>query len=58
MTFGIGVDASLNDKPALPGWNQLFKDLGEAFRDLLERSFNSLIFTLVKYFDELFNRFL
>ena len=46
------VDASLDDQLAPTCWHELLKHFLEVARDLLERPFDRLIFSLIQYFHE------
>lgn len=52
------VGAALDDEAAVAGGNELLKYGGKLLRDLLERTFYGLIFTLVQVSHELLDRLL
>jgi hypothetical protein len=49
----VSVSLSLDNQSSSTSWNKLLKNCSEFFRNLLESSLDSLIFTLIEDFDEL-----
>lgn len=49
------ISSSLNHETATTGWDKSLENGSKLLGDLLESSFNSFVFTLIEYFNELLN---